>query len=44
MNGSEVKIGDKIPKNSMIKLKLGDGNEGDSTFENIEESPEEIEF
>ena len=44
MNGAEVKKGDKILKNSMIKLKLGDGNEGDSVFENIEESSEEIEF
>ena len=44
MNGIEVKKGDKIPKNSMIKLKLGDGYEGDSEFENLEESSEEIEF
>lgn len=43
-NGSEVKTGNKIPKNSMIKLKLGDGNEGDLLIENTDEISEEIEF
>lgn len=44
MNGSEIKTGDKIPKNSIIKLKLGDGNEGDFVNENSDETSEEIEF
>ncbi|WP_372745995.1 PASTA domain-containing protein [Lutibacter sp.] len=44
-NGSEVKTGTKIPKNSLIKLKLGDGNEGEELQEeSSEEVSEEIEF
>ncbi|MBI9042154.1 PASTA domain-containing protein [Lutibacter sp.] len=44
LNGNLIKTGDKIPKNSMIKLKLGDGNEGEFQTENSEEDSEEIAF
>lgn len=44
LNGNLIKTGDKIPKNSMIKLKLGDGNEGELQTENSEEDSEEIAF
>ena len=43
-NGNDVKAGNKIPKNSIIKLKLGDGNEGELQIEKIEEESGEIAF
>jgi len=43
--GKEVKSGDKIPKNSIITLKLGDGNKGKGFSNSSEEAiSEEIEF
>ena len=36
-NGKDLKTGDKIPKNSEIILKLGDGNEGEIQIETTEE-------
>jgi beta-lactam-binding protein with PASTA domain len=44
LNGNLIKAGDKIPKNSLIKLKLGDGNEGELQMEDSEEVSEEIAF
>lgn len=44
LNGNLIKAGDKIPKNSLIKLKLGDGNEGELQMEDSEEDSEEIAF
>ena len=35
--GKDLKTGDKIPQNSEIILKLGDGNEGDQQIETTEE-------
>ena len=36
-NGEDLKTGDKIPQNSEIILKLGDGNEGEVQIETTEE-------
>lgn len=36
-NGKDLKTGDKIPQNSEIILKLGDGNEGEVQIETTEE-------
>lgn len=36
-NGRDLKNGDKIPQNSEIILKLGDGNEGNQQIDNSEE-------
>lgn len=44
LNGTEIKKGHKVPKNSLIKLKLGDGNEGDLQADDTEELEEEIAF
>jgi len=40
-NGKDLKNGDKIPQNSEIILKLGDGNEGGSQLDSLE-TPEEL--
>jgi beta-lactam-binding protein with PASTA domain len=40
-NGRDLKTGDKIPQNSELILKLGDGNEGEPQTETVEEVIEE---
>ena len=41
-NGKDLKNGDKIPKNSEIILKLGDGNEGGMQIDSLETAEELI--
>lgn len=41
-NGKDLKNGDKIPQNSEIILKLGDGNEGGIQMDSLETSQEVI--
>ena len=44
-NGKDIKTGDKIPKNSLITLKLGDGNNSERFSQASEESTsDEIDF
>lgn len=46
LNGSDIKSGQKVPQNSLIKLKLGDGKKGEFNEDEfgVEETEEEIQF